>query len=168
MILFSSGFVFWFWSLTSTWLQLKMTISPFTNHLSCSFRATEPDDLVALQSKEWDPIVDWFNERWACFYDPMCMHLYYTTRGCGLTHPGIHHPRPHWLSNELLVCINKRGKKTKKKKNCYHGNEFNYFGYVAIFEYVEQTSWLYRGLFSLRQVVSYNSTSLHGCLCVAT
>ena len=116
MILFSSGFVFWFWSLTSTWLQLKMTISPFTNRLSCSFRATEPDDLVALQSKEWDPIVEWFNERWACFYDPMCMHLYYTTRGCGLTHPGIHHPRPHWLSNELLICINKRGKKTKKKK----------------------------------------------------
>ncbi len=28
-----------------------------------SFRATEPEDLIAMQQKEWDPIIKWFNER---------------------------------------------------------------------------------------------------------
>ena len=28
-----------------------------------SFRATEPDDLIAMQQKEWDPVIKWFNER---------------------------------------------------------------------------------------------------------
>lgn len=30
---------------------------------SNSFRATEPDDLVAMQLEEWDPVIKWFNER---------------------------------------------------------------------------------------------------------
>lgn len=30
---------------------------------SLSFRATEPDDLIAMQQKEWDPVIKWFNER---------------------------------------------------------------------------------------------------------
>lgn len=32
-------------------------------HAINSFRATEPDDLVAMQQKEWDPVIKWFNER---------------------------------------------------------------------------------------------------------
>ena len=30
---------------------------------SFSFRATEPEDLIAMQQEEWDPIIKWFNER---------------------------------------------------------------------------------------------------------
>ena len=29
-----------------------------------SFRAPEPEDLVSLQTSEWDPVVSWFNKRY--------------------------------------------------------------------------------------------------------
>ena len=28
-----------------------------------SYRATDPDDLVMLQTREWDPVIKWFNSR---------------------------------------------------------------------------------------------------------
>jgi len=45
-----------------------VVITAILQHLltdTLCFRATEPDDLVALQSKEWDPIISWFNTKFS-------------------------------------------------------------------------------------------------------
>lgn len=38
----------------------------YVNSDTVCFRVTEPDDLVARQTQEWDPLIKWFNERFDC------------------------------------------------------------------------------------------------------
>ena len=43
-------------------LFLKLLITTL-KRMFYSFRASEPDDLVEMQQKEWDPLLSWFNKR---------------------------------------------------------------------------------------------------------
>jgi len=38
--------------------------NPVVHLKSCSFYADEPEELVNLQEKEWQPILQWFNKRY--------------------------------------------------------------------------------------------------------
>ena len=48
-------------------------------HTHYRFRQEEPEDLVAMQKREWDPVVNWFNHRYIQYSHP---HAHYTTTRC--------------------------------------------------------------------------------------
>jgi ATP synthase F1 complex assembly factor 2 len=42
----------------------------YLNSETLCYRATEPDELVEMQRKEWDPMLAWFNQRYSCHVEP--------------------------------------------------------------------------------------------------
>lgn len=49
------------------------TVEQLTQYLATDtlcFHATEPDELVSLQVREWDPVISWFNEQYSLQIEP--------------------------------------------------------------------------------------------------
>lgn len=44
---------------------------------SCSFYSDEPEELVNLQKKEWQPILQWFNEKYGILHIIVMLYLTY-------------------------------------------------------------------------------------------
>ena len=45
-----------------------------------SFRSDSDESLVELQTREWDPVIDWFNQRFvtigACIHPVLMVHVH--------------------------------------------------------------------------------------------
>lgn len=56
--------------------------NPVIHLKSCSFYADEPEELVNLQEKEWQPILQWFNNKYGILHFIVmltlqaCMYMY--------------------------------------------------------------------------------------------